>query len=156
MLRVKDPAASLRFYTAVLGMTLLTRLDFPDREFSLYFLAFLPPGGAAAIPDDPAARAEWVFSQPNTLELTHNYGTEAEPGQVYASGNEEGAKGFGHLGVSVPSLAAACARFEALGVPFIKKPGAGTMQDIAFVADPDGYWVEIIEPGKMGQYAGAG
>lgn len=153
MLRIKDPELSLRFYTGVLGMTLLTRLDFPERDFSLYFLGFTSSSDTAAIPDDPADRAEWVFNLPNTLELTHNYGTEAEAGRVYSSGNDDGSKGFGHIGVSVPSVAAACARFEFLGVPFVKRPDAGSMKDIAFIADPDGYWIEIIEPGKMRQFA---
>lgn len=152
MIRVRDPETSLSFYTSVLGMTLLTRLDFPDKDFSLYFLGFI--ADPSAIPDDPADRAEWVFSQPNTLELTHNYGTETQAGNVYANGNTPESKGFGHIGVSVPSLADACARFEALGVQFIKKPDAGSMKDVAFIADPDGYWIELIEPRKMRQYAG--
>lgn len=153
MLRVKDPAVSLDFYTRVLGLRVLMHLPFPDRAFSLYFLGYATEAQMAALPDDPRDRAEAVFAMPGLLELTHNYGTEAEAGPVYASGNEEGSKGFGHIGISVPSVAAACARFEALGVPFKKKPEDGSMKDIAFITDPDGYWIEVIEPAKMRQFA---
>lgn len=153
MLRVKDPAASLDFYTRVLGMRLLLHLPFPDRAFSLYFLGYASEADVAALPADPAGRAAAVFALPGLLELTHNFGTEAEPGPVYKSGNEADCKGFGHIGISVPSVEAACARFAELGVPFKKKPGEGSMKDIAFIADPDGYWVEVIEPAKMRQFA---
>ena len=147
MLRVRDPAASLAFYQQVLGMTLLQRLDVEDMRFSLYFLAFL--GEGESVPDDPAERARFVFTRETTLELTHNWGTESDPDFAgYHSGNDE-PRGFGHLGVSVPDVAAACARFEALGVPFRKRPDEGKMRDIAFVTDPDGYWIEILSPASM-------
>ena len=147
MLRVRDPVASLAFYQQVLGMTLLQRLDFEDMRFSLYFLAFL--GEGESVPDDPAERARFVFTRETTLELTHNWGTESDPDFAgYHSGNDE-PRGFGHLGVSVPDVAAACARFEALGVPFRKRPDEGKMRDIAFVTDPDGYWIEILSPASM-------
>ena len=153
MLRVKDPAVSLDFYTRVLGMRLLMHLPFPERSFSLFFLGFATDEQMTRLPDDSAARAAHVFAMPGLLELTHNFGTEVQAGPVYASGNEEGSKGFGHIGVSVPSVRAACDRFAALGVPFKKKPNEGSMKDIAFIADPDGYWIEIIEPEKMRQFA---
>ena len=147
MLRVRDPVASLAFYQQVLGMTLLQRLDVEDMRFSLYFLAFL--GEGESVPDDPAERARFVFTRETTLELTHNWGTESDPDFAgYHSGNDE-PRGFGHLGVSVPDVAAACARFEALGVPFRKRPDEGKMRDIAFVTDPDGYWIEILSPASM-------
>ena len=147
MLRVRDPEASLRFYTEVLGMTLLQRLDFAPMKFSLLFLAFLRP--AETVPDDPAERARFVFSRETTLELTHNWGTESDadfPG--YHSGNSE-PRGFGHLGISVPDVRAACERFERLGVEFVKRPDDGRMKGIAFIKDPDGYWIEIVEPARM-------
>ncbi|MBB3347938.1 MULTISPECIES: lactoylglutathione lyase [unclassified Sphingomonas] len=147
MLRVRDPAASLAFYQQVLGMTLLQRLDFEDMRFSLYFLAFL--GEDESVPADPAERARFVFTRETTLELTHNWGTESDPDFAgYHGGNDE-PRGFGHLGVSVPDVAAACARFEELGVPFRKRPNEGKMRDIAFVTDPDGYWIEILSPASM-------
>jgi len=147
MLRVRDPAASLAFYRDVLGMTLLQQLDYPEGRFSLYFLSYLKDG--ETIPQDPAERARFVFSRETTLELTHNWGTETDPAFAgYHHGNDE-PRGFGHLGISVPDVAAACARFEALGVPFQKRMQDGKMKSIAFIRDPDGYWIEILSPGAM-------
>ena len=80
---------------------------------------------------------------PGVLELTHNHGTEKQDGPVYHDGNSD-PRGFGHICVSVPELEAACARFEQLGVPFQKRLQDGRMKHIAFIKDPDGYWVEII------------
>lgn len=147
MLRVRDPAASVAFYRDILGMTLLQRLDFAEMRFSLYFLAYL--GEGETIPDDPAERARFIFARETTLELTHNWGTESDPGFAgYHSGNAE-PRGFGHIGIGVPDVAAACARFEALGVRFQKRPDEGRMKDIAFILDPDGYWIEILSPAGM-------
>lgn len=147
MLRVRDPDASLAFYRDVLGMTLLQKLDFADMRFSLYFLAYL--GEGETVPADPADRARFIFTRETTLELTHNWGTESDPGFAgYHSGNDE-PRGFGHIGISVPDVAAACARFEALGVPFRKRPQDGRMKDIAFITDPDGYWIEILSAAGM-------
>ncbi|WP_066093581.1 lactoylglutathione lyase [Xanthomonas massiliensis] len=141
MLRVKDIAASLDFYTRVLGFRLIDQRDFPEAEFSLYFLAILPAD--AAIPEADAERRVWMAGIPGVLELTFNHGTDTEPGPVYHNGNSE-PRGFGHICVSVPDVTAACARFEALEVPFQKRLSDGRMKDIAFIKDPDGYWVEII------------
>jgi lactoylglutathione lyase len=155
MLRVRDPIASLAFYRDVLGMTLLQQLDFEDMRFSLYFLAYLAEG--ERIPEDPAERARFIFTRETTLELTHNWGTESDTDFAgYHSGNDE-PRGFGHLGISVPDVAEACARFEALGVPFRKRPQDGRMKDIAFITDPDGYWIEILSPkGMTGSVTAAG
>lgn len=147
MLRVRDPEASIAFYRDVLGMTLLQKLNFTEMQFSLYFMAYLADG--ETIPDDPAERARFIFTRETTLELTHNWGTESDPGFAgYHNGNEE-PRGFGHLGVSVPDVEAACARFEAMGVPFRKRPNDGRMKGIAFITDPDGYWIEILSPASM-------
>ncbi len=139
MLRIKDPQKSLAFYRDVLGMTLVDRYDFPAGRFSLYFMGY----SASEIPADAAARAEWVFSQPALLELTHNWGTESEADFAYHNGNAE-PRGFGHIGITVPDVHAACARFETLGVEFVKRPDEGAMKGLAFIRDPDGYWVEIL------------
>ena len=155
MLRVRDPIASPTFYRDVLGMTLLQQLDFAEMRFSLYFLAYLAEG--ETIPQDPAERARFIFSRETTLELTHNWGTESDPDFAgYHSGNDE-PRGFGHLGISVPDVDAACTRFETLGVPFRKRPQDGKMKGIAFITDPDGYWIEILSPtGMTGAVTAAG
>ena len=155
MLRVRDPEASLAFYRDVLGMTLFQRLDFEEMKFSLYFLAYLKEG--ETVPEDPAERARDLFSRETTLELTHNWGTETDPGfEGYHSGNED-PRGFGHIGISVPDVEAACARFETLGVTFRKRPQDGKMKSIAFIEDPDGYWIEILSPtGMTGAVIGRG
>lgn len=139
MLRIKDPAASLPFYVEQLGMTLLDRFDFPAMNFSLYFLGY----PKAPIPTDRAERISWIFRQPALLELTHNWGTEAEPAFSYHDGNAE-PRGFGHIGLSVPDVAAICARLESAGAAFVKRPDDGVMKGLAFVRDPDGYWIEIL------------
>jgi lactoylglutathione lyase len=139
MLRIKDPTKSLAFYQDILGMTLLDTFDFPDMEFCLYFVGY--PG--EAIPEDPSARAKWVFEQPALLELTHNYGTESDAAFTYHDGNSE-PRGFGHIGISVPDVYAACERFDTLGVDYVKRPDDGNMKGLAFIKDPDGYWVEIL------------
>ena len=141
MLRVKDPTASLDFYTRVLGFQLIDQRDFAEAQFSLYFLAYLPAG--TQIPEDAAERAVWMAKLPALLELTHNHGSETQDGPVYHNGNSE-PRGFGHICVSVPDIEAACARFEDLGVAFQKRLSDGRMKNIAFIRDPDDYWVEII------------
>ncbi|MEE7548614.1 lactoylglutathione lyase [Xanthomonas sp. Kuri4-1] len=141
MLRVKDIARSLDFYTRVLGFRLIDRRDFAEAEFSLYFLALLPE--AVQVPEDDAQRRLWMAGIPGVLELTHNHGSERQAGPVYHDGNSD-PRGFGHLCVSVPNLQSACARFDALDVPFQKRLEEGRMKHIAFIKDPDGYWVEII------------
>jgi lactoylglutathione lyase len=147
MLRVRDPEASLAFYRDVLGMSLLQRLDFEEMRFSLYFLAYLKDG--ETVPEDPAERARYIFTRETTLELTHNWGTESDAAFAgYHGGNRE-PRGFGHLGISVPDVEAACARFDQLGVPFVKRPQDGKMKGIAFIKDPDGYWIEILSPAGM-------
>ena len=139
MLRIKDPEISIPFYRDVLGMTLIDRFDFPDMSFSLYFMGY--PSGE--IPEDGAARAKWLFEQPALLELTHNHGTENESGKSYHSGNDD-PQGFGHIGISVPDVYAACNRFDELNVTYVKRPNEGNMKGLAFIQDPDGYWIEIL------------
>lgn len=154
MLRVRDPDASVRFYTEILGFTLLHRLDFEEMRFSLYFLALLEEG--ETVPEKPAERARFTFSRETTLELTHNWGTERDPAfKGYHNGNAE-PRGFGHLGLSVPDVHQACARFERLGVEFVKRPDEGRMKGIAFIKDPDGYWIEILSPDGMAALATVG
>lgn len=147
MLRIRDPKVSLDFYSRVLGMGLLRKVDFPEWKFSLYFLAYLPEG--FKIPQDDAESARVTNSRESVLELTHNWGTEAQEKTPYHNGNTE-PRGFGHICISVPNLQTACQRFESLGVPFQKRPGEGGMKNIAFIKDPDEYWIEIVQPGLIG------
>ncbi len=144
MLRVKDAGRSLDFYTRVLGFSVVRDAHFPQAKFSLYFL-ILDPEEAAREPSDPVERRSWLATLKGVLELTHNHGTEDDPAFAYHHGNSE-PRGFGHLCVSTPDIRAACARFEELGVPFQKRLGEGGMKEIAFLKDPDGYWIEIIQP----------
>ncbi|WP_294201930.1 lactoylglutathione lyase [uncultured Sphingomonas sp.] len=149
MLRIRDPQPSLAFYQDVLGMTLLQKLDFEEMKFSLYFLAYL--GEGETIPEDPPERARFIFDRETTLELTHNWGTESDPDfRGYHNGNAD-PRGFGHIGISVANVTEACARFESMGVPFKKRPQDGKMKDIAFITDPDGYWIEILSAQGMAE-----
>ncbi|KAJ7587182.1 Glyoxalase/Bleomycin resistance protein/Dihydroxybiphenyl dioxygenase [Mycena floridula] len=143
MIRVKDPVVSLKFYTEVLGMDLLSEQKFDD--FTLYFLAFDEHNGTLTAEEKKKSR----FSREGVLELTHNHGTESDPNFAgYSSGNSEPGKGFGHIAITVHDVDQACDRFEKLGVTFKKRPSDGKMRNIAFILDPDGYWIEII-PGVL-------
>jgi lactoylglutathione lyase len=139
MLRIKDPGKSVPFYQDVLGMVLIDKFDFPEMSFSLYFMGY----PTEDIPTDPAERAKWLFEQPALLELTHNYGTETDDEFTYHNGNDD-PRGFGHIGVSVPNVYEACERFEKMDVEFVKRPDDGNMKGLAFIKDPDGYWIEIL------------
>ena len=146
MLRVKDPAVALDFYTRVMGLRVLRKLDFPEMSFSLYFLAHLAPDNA--VPTDAGERTAWTFSQRGILELTHNWGSETQADFKYHDGNAQ-PQGFGHICFSVPDLDAAVAWFDSHQVPYVKRPDQGKMKDVAFIKDPDGYWIEIVEPTRL-------
>lgn len=148
MLRIKDPEVALDFYTRILGLRVLRRLDFPEMEFSLYFLAH--PAGE--VPEDTAERTAFTFAQRGVLELTHNWGSENDPELRYHDGNAQ-PQGFGHICISVPDLDAAVAWFDDNDVEYVKRPDQGKMKDIAFIKDPDGYWIEIVEPARLKQLA---
>jgi lactoylglutathione lyase len=119
MLRVVDLDSSIAFYTEVLGMHLLRRNDYPEGKFTLAFVGY----------QDESAGA--------VLELTHNWGVESyELGTAY-----------GHIAVEVPDAYAACAAIKARGGKVVREAGPmkhGTTV-IAFVEDPDGYKVELIQ-----------
>jgi lactoylglutathione lyase len=124
-------------------MSVINKLDFPESKFSLYFLAF------------DSAKAEshgkhWTDRE-GVLELTHNYGTEADPNYKVANGNTEPGRGFGHVAFSVDNIHAACEQLETNGVAFQKKLSEGRMRNIAFALDPDGYWVELVSQKKEGE-----
>jgi lactoylglutathione lyase len=142
MLRVKDPQVALAFYTHVLGMSVLRKLDFAEMKFSLFFLARLDD--EAQVPDDTGERTVWTFRQHGILELTHNWGTEDDPAFRYHDGNAQ-PQGFGHICFSVPDLDAAVRWFDENQVSFVKRPDQGKMKNVAFIKDPDGYWIEIVQ-----------
>lgn len=155
MIRVKDPQKSLTFYRDILGMDLVAIKEFgvgTDWGFSLYFLAHLTEDQRNNQPDprsEEAAELQRIMFQP-VLELTHNHGTETRPDFKYHNGNDEDegqARGFGHTGFLVADLRAACSWLDTQGVAFMKRPEEGEMNNLAFVYDPDGYWVEIIQKG---------
>ena len=87
--------------------------------------------------------------QSGALELTHNWGAETDNGFAgYHDGNSA-PQGFRHIGISVPDVYAACQRFEQLGVEFLKRPDDGSMKGLAFIKDPDGYWIEVFSPSGL-------
>lgn len=139
MMRVKDPKASLNFYVGVLGMKLLRTIENDQGKFTLYFVGYADEEP----PSDAEALRTYMSRRSGLVELTHNWGTEDQAGPVYHDGNSE-PRGFGHIAVTVPDLEGACARFERLGVPFQKRLSDGMMKSLAFIKDPDGYWVEIL------------
>ena len=119
MLRVGDLERSLTFYTEVLGMRLLRRKDYPDGRFTLAFVGYGDESDTAV------------------LELTHNWDTSS-----YEIGT-----GYGHIALGVDDIQATCGAMAAKGGRVVRPPGAmkhGTTV-IAFVEDPDGYKVELIQ-----------
>ncbi|XP_017786240.1 PREDICTED: lactoylglutathione lyase [Nicrophorus vespilloides] len=142
MYRIKDPRKTVPFYTGVLGMQLLQKVDFPEMKFSLYFVGYENDADMEGELGSKE-RTQWTLGRKATLELTHNWGSEDDDNCKYHVGNSE-PRGFGHIGVMVPDVEKACERFEKLGVNFIKKPQDGKMKTIAFITDPDGYWIEIF------------
>ncbi|MGB2064869.1 MAG: lactoylglutathione lyase, partial [Marinomonas gallaica] len=123
----------------------LKKLDFPEMEFSLYFLTY--GEDFSDVSTDDEKRTAQTFGRPAVLELTHNWGDTADTVE-YHSGNSD-PRGFGHIGFHVPELEKACQRFEDLGVTFQKKLADGKMNYIAFIKDPDGYWIEIFDANRV-------
>ena len=119
MLRVGDLERSLSFYLGVLGMKLLRRRDYPEGKFTLAFVGYGPESEQAA------------------LELTHNWETKS-----YEVGS-----GYGHVALEVEDAYAACAEIKRKGGVVTREAGPmkhGTTV-IAFVQDPDGYKIELIQ-----------
>ena len=128
MVRVKDPATSLKFYIETLGFQLVMFRDFPQWGFSVYFVAH---GLTGPVPADEDARWDFCMRTPGCIELTWNHGSEKSDGAVYNTGNADatGTKdgeavkgGFGHLGITVPDVYEARERFKKLGCTFTKTP----------------------------------
>lgn len=138
--RVKDPVESVAFYENNFGMKLQKKMDFPSMKFSLYFLSFPNDNMPLNKNNEPD-----VFGISGMLELTHNWGTENNPDFTVSNGNVEPHRGFGHICFSVANIGKYCEELEAKGVQFKKKLSNGRMKTIAFVLDPNGYWIEIID-----------
>lgn len=119
MLRVGNLDRSLKFYTEVMGMRLLRRADFPAGKFTLAFVGFQDESEGAVI------------------ELTHNWETDH-----YDIGT-----GYGHIALAVPDAYAACDAIRQRGGNVVREAGPmkGGTTVIAFVEDPDGYKIELIE-----------
>ena len=119
MLRVTDMSASIAFYTQVLGMRLLRELRQSEARYSLAFLGYAEESGSSV------------------LELTYNDGVDQ-----YQKGNA-----FGHVAIEVDNCHLICQRLEKAGVTIdlLPKPLAGTNEIIAFIRDPDGYQIELIQ-----------
>jgi lactoylglutathione lyase len=120
MLRVRDLDRSIDFYTRLLGMKLLRRKDYPSGEFTLAFVGYGDERDHTVI------------------ELTHNW-PQTEP---YTIGS-----GFGHLAIGVADVAKTCDRLAREGVKIPRPPGPMKHggSNIAFIEDPDGYKIELIE-----------
>jgi lactoylglutathione lyase len=146
MLRVKDATKSVAFYEK-LGFTLIDTFDFPQYNFSLYFMTTLPEGESYTLTPGTKEAHDHLWNMEGVaLELTHNHGTEAD-NTSYHPGNGE-RDGFGHIAVNVDDVYATCAALEQEGVEFKKKPDEGRMKGLAFAYDPDKYWVEIVKRGE--------
>jgi lactoylglutathione lyase len=119
MLRVGDLDRSLLFYTEVLGMDLLRRKDYPSGRFTLAFVGYV---------DD---------SDTTVLELTHNWDTS----------HYELGSAYGHIALGVDDIYTTCAAIAAKGGKVVREPGPMKHGNtvIAFVEDPDGYKVELIQ-----------
>ena len=122
MIRVRDLDKSLAFYTGLLGMRLLRKKDYPDGKFTLAFVGYGEEDTNAVI------------------ELTHNWGRE-EPYEI--------GTGFGHVALGVPDVYGTCEQLQKAGAKITRAPGpmkfGGSV--IAFIEDPDGYKIELIQKG---------
>jgi lactoylglutathione lyase len=119
MLRVGDLQRSIDFYTRVLGMQLLRTTDRPEQKYSLAFVGYGDERSTAV------------------LELTYNHGVDR-----YDLGTA-----FGHVAIGVDDVYATCERIRAAGGTITREPGPvkGGTTVIAFVQDPDGYKIELIQ-----------
>jgi lactoylglutathione lyase len=140
MLRVRSATDSLAFYQDVMGMELLRTIENENSSFNIYFLAYT---AKKTIPDPSPDGVIPLADQEGLLELTWNYGTE-DANFSYHNGNDQ-PQGFGHICVTVDDLDKACARFDEKGVKWKKRLTEGKMKNLAFLLDPDGYWIELYQ-----------
>ncbi|KFH47503.1 Lactoylglutathione lyase-like protein [Hapsidospora chrysogenum ATCC 11550] len=136
MIRVKDIEKSLKFYQDICGMSLVRTIENKDAGFNLYFLGYT--GGRTLDSESEIPHLEGL------LELTWNYGTEKDENFKYHNGNDQ-PQGFGHICITVDNVEEACKRFEDLQCNWKKRLTDGRMKNVAFLLDPDGYWVEVVQ-----------
>lgn len=101
--------------------------------------------GKDGVPKESANGVNPTADKEGILELTWNYGTQKDANFNYHNGNDE-PQGFGHVCITVDDMKAACKRFEEKGVKWKKRMTDGRMKHIAFVLDPDNYWIEECRP----------
>jgi lactoylglutathione lyase len=130
MLRIKDPKVTVPFYENNFGFTLIHKYDFPQWNFSLYFLTTLTDAEKAVMPTPGTKESEkYLWTLKGTcLELTHNHGSEVDSEFKVNNGNVEPNRGFGHIAVMTPDVYAASAELEQKGVTFQKRPDEGRMK----------------------------
>lgn len=119
MIRVNNLEESIEFYTKALGMNVLSKDDYPEGEFTLVFLSY------GKTKQDPC------------IELTYNYGKHS-----YNLGDA-----FGHIAIQTDDIKASCEKVRSMGYKVVREPGPmkhGTTV-IAFIEDPNGYKIELIE-----------
>lgn len=123
MLRVRDLDASLKFYTDILGMRLIRKNDYPEGKFTLAFVGYGP-------------------EETNTvLELTYNYGdNEYEIGTA-----------FGHIALETSDIYETTEMLRSGGAEIVREPGPMKhgKTHIAFIKDPDGYLIELVQPSRL-------
>ena len=146
MLRIKAPKFLQDFHTRVPGMQVLRELDLAGLKLSLHFLKV--GSSAKNAPADAGERNASMFAQTGILELTHNWVTKDDADFKDHNGNAQ-PQGFAHICFSVPDLAAAVAWFDLNEVAFFKRPEQGKMKNVAFIQDPDGYWIEIVGADRL-------
>ena len=123
MIRVNDLEESIKFYSEVLGMKLLREKEYPEGKFSLAFLGY------------------GKETENTVIELTYNWGTND-----YEHGNA-----FGHIAIEVDDIYKVCEEIKNKGVKVIRDPGPmmGSRLLLAFIEDPNGYKIELIEKGTF-------
>ena len=123
MIRVNDLEESIKFYSEVLGMKLLREKEYPEGKFSLAFLGY------------------GKETENTVIELTYNWDTKD-----YEHGNA-----FGHIAIEVDDIYKVCEEIKSKGVKVIRDPGPmmGSRLLLAFIEDPNGYKIELIEKGTF-------
>jgi len=121
MIRVNNLEESIKFYTDILGMRLLREKEYPEDKFSLAFLGY------------------GKETEDTVIELTYNWHTND-----YEHGNA-----FGHIAIEVDDIYKVCEEIREKGTTFIRDPGPmmGSKLLLAFIEDPNGYKIELIEKG---------